>query len=343
MKYAQYQKSIGNSKVKPLYVLTGGEIFLRQEAIRLLKKRLGEDKFFFKEYEGDNLNLAELVSEIYSRPLFEEWNLVIVKKAGPVAAALHDPLTKYLNSPVPSSVVVIELEKLDQRTRFAKLVESKGVLVECDSLKEKTSGAVSELAGWIMNRVSRYQKKISLEVADYLGKMVGPGLNDLDLQLQKLSMFAAGKDTIELQDIRNLVENRHRINIFDLMDAIFSRQTGPALQLLSQLFKTGNIGQDGQLVIHPSHIALQCLRLIHFRLRQLWKYSVSHDEDLPQFLQWKLAKQAPLFSEQALASIWKKLMDTEWALKTSQLAPFLALEQLILFITGVGAHASRHR
>ena len=332
MKYTQFQKSL-KKKIEPLYVITGQENFLKQEMIQTLKNHLGEENIFFKEYQGDNqFDLKRFRSDIYSEPLFEDWNLIILKNAGTVLNSLGETIEKYLENPPSETILVIELNKLDQRLRFSKLIKKKGEIIECNLPKKYSRGAGDQMVTWIQKRAKHYKKTIGYEASLALQQLSGGNLDDLDMQIQKLSTFVQNRKEIASDDIHRLVGNNTRTNIFDLLDNVFQRNVRQALLLCKDLFEKGSLSQDGQVVSTAAGISLQLLRLFHYRIKQLWKFSVSHDvAKIPPFIKWKLQKEAAHFDARKLIALWEKLLETEFSLKSSRISPQLVIEQLIIF------------
>jgi DNA polymerase III delta subunit len=338
MNYKDFQRSLSkNKKVEPFYLLSGKEAFRKAEAISLLKSCLGEDTVFVKEYQGNTATkMDDIVAELYSKPLFEEWNLLVLHDADALLANLYEPLLQYLERPAADAILVVDVADLDQRTRFAKWVKEHGVVVECEPFKEQKSYARagdSEVTQWLSGRAAHYQKKISDDACRTLQQLVGSGMGDLDSQVEKLALFVEGRPNIEVADVQALVSQSKRTNIFELLDAVFNMQPRTALPLCAQLFQRGSIGQGGELVTDHMGIALQCLRLIQYRLRQLWKFSIANDTSgIPPFIQRSLKEQASHFPLGKLVAVWEKLGETEFSLKSSPQKPWFAIELLILFI-----------
>ena len=340
MKYLQFLKKLGHETIKPLYIVSGQESFLKLQAIEAIKNHLGQDRIFFKEYMADKqFEPRRLLDDLYSEALFDDFNLIILRDAQNIIARLHSPLVEYLSNTPAHSVLLIELDKLDQRTKFARLAKEKGVVVECTPLRQdipswqKGKRRDSELIEWLYSRVGHYHKNIKETAAYMLAELSGNNLSNLDLQIQKLTLFIKERREIGVADIEAMVQGSKRVNIFELLDAISARQQQTAMRLLYLLFRRGMISQDGQAVYDPTRISLQFLRLIHYRLRQIWKIRVAGDSsDVPPFLRSKLLDHAAKFSPGQLVLIWQRLLQTELAMKSSQTSPELALEQLLLFI-----------
>ncbi len=81
MKYSDFHPK--KMKRIPLYLIVGEEFLLRDEIIRSFRDCLGGNTLFFKESQtiAPEFSLEKLWGDVYSQPLFEEWNLIILRDA----------------------------------------------------------------------------------------------------------------------------------------------------------------------------------------------------------------------------------------------------------------------
>ncbi len=341
MEYLKFEKKITQLKSKALHVFAGPESFLRSEALLLLKKNIGEESLFYKEYNGnEGAKVDSIMMDLASDALFDDFNLIIVKEADSILGDLVEPLKKYMEGPNENSILVVDLQKLDKRSKFAKFVDKKGVLVECNSFFDRPKPWLnlppweSDLVRWVVGRAKHHRKKITSETAFLLTEAIGNSLKDLDSQLQKIATSISDKPQIANEDVERMVKNSKRGSAFDLLDTISACQLPQSLKIAQQIFTNGLEGKDGQAVYDHTHIALQIIRLIHYRLRQLWKVSVSKDPaGIPEYARRKLVQNVQHFPEAKLIRCWQELLETEHLLKTSKVTPALGVEQLILRFT----------
>lgn len=340
MDYLQFEKKIYKGKIAPLYIITGEENFLKKQAVDLIKKRLGEDRIFFKQYAVEKqFNIQNMLNDLYSDALFDDYNLIILHDVDSIVSKLHDAVISYVKSPTSSSILVLVFKKLDMRTKFAKFVKENSIIVDCKALRDEIPSwsrhkeGKSEVVCWIQTRVKNYKKTIDQQPAELLAKLVGNNLSDIDLQIQKLSLFVKERSKIDFEDIKSLVQGSKKVGIFDLMESIFCCKKAESLRLLHLLFQRGLTSQDGQSIYDHTHISLQCMRLIHYKLKQIWKLMINPNMDMSAYIKRKIMENVKLFSKKRLYLCWKELLQAELSLKTSQLPPNIIMEKLILFIS----------
>ncbi len=351
MKYTDFEKFLSGSKISHLYLLIGTEQFLKHEALAAIKKHLGKpDQVFFKEYNGDALEVEKFWDDVYSQPLFEDRNLIILhtadavfpKRSGarkktadddaPESSAEDQPevnekptknvfqqrLEEYLGKPPPYSSIVLEMEKALPK-KVSDLAKD-AVLVECNELRADswTKGRPSEVMQWVSKRIVQYHKKISAPALALLVDYIGSNLMDLDAQLQKLATYLGSRETIEEADIEAMVPASRKMNMFAFLDAVWDGDKAKATQMLYQMFDRG-IEAEGRLLMKSKEIAQQVIYLSRVKLVQLWKSSVTKDLSVHPFIQSRIAAQASAFTPQHLAMIWRELLTADLEVKRSDL------------------------
>lgn len=338
MKYSQFEKTIAKKSIKPVYLLLGTEKFLKNQAIDLLKKKLGEDRLFYKEWLSDeNFSAQNFFADLYSQSLFDEHNFILLKDANKVLSKLGDSLIKYIESPCSFSTLILEMEKIDQRTKLGKFLKEYDCTVDCEPLKENVPWSrENELVKWICMRMERYQKRIRYEAAESLAEYVGNNLHDISLQIEKLVVYAKDRKEILSDDIHSIVHATRKVNVFDFQDAISTKNLQQAIKFCDLLFRRYVSTQDGTTLSDHTGIALYLLKMIHKRFKDIWKIQISGDtKNIHPYVIKKLKEHCNHFNSKNLREIWRKILEAQLEVKISKSSPSLAIEKLIFFICGV--------
>ena len=184
------------------------------------------------------------------------------------------------------------------------------------------------LARWIKESAKQKHASISPTAIKLLTDLVGNDLWTLDLELEKLSLYASGR-TIEESDIRELVSQVREANIFSAVDAMIDGTPGRALRLLRQLWQDG---RDFPYLIAMMERQLRLLALA----RDLMDKGVPQAEvgkrlgALSQFVLRKTLEQARRHSLQDITGRYHRLLEADLAVKRGIMAPDLALELLVV-------------
>lgn len=351
-KFSQELNTVGHC-----YILEGTEHFLKLEAVSLLKEKSGgEGKVFFREYWASQINSAEeapellnlLWNDVYSEPLFEDRNLIILWDANHnFLLKLYERWATFMDSPIACSTLVIILEtspkkeaksdnsnetsddkdikleelsttgkkkkekKLSPQTLLANLLKRDDIIrVQCQPLKSY------EAVRWVPERVKKYGKKITLQAADLLVERTGAALQNLDQQLQQLVSFIKNRPTIEEKDVEALIQGTRKMDVFGFLNAIFDANKPEAIKIYRLMFQRGIVDMGGKVQHDEQNVARQLIGLFRFHLERLWIAAVSKQfGNMNSYARKILEKQASHFSPQNLCKLWQKLFDVDIATK----------------------------
>jgi len=176
---------------------------------------------------------------------------------------------------------------------------------------------------------------------DALVALVGPGLRQLSLEMEKAFAYAGDRDRITRADIEAAVSRVSETTIFMLVDAIGARQAGQALRHLTDILREEA----------PPYVLFMIAR----QFRMLYRSSVllaarkplamlQEVLGVPPFIVRRIAEQAKNFSPVSFPRIFARLLEADRAIKGTG-HPQLALEMLIadLCVTKSELTESRNR
>lgn len=152
-------------------------------------------------------------------------------------------LGEYLDDPAPFTILVLEAASLDQRTRLAKLLAEKTLVVAAelpggdDSRSEQqrlvTAAALArEMAGELGVEIDRAAAE---QLADALNAELGP----MRMEMEKLAAYAGARRRITAADVEAVVVSARRYTVWQLADLLAQRQAGRALTFLESLLREG--------------------------------------------------------------------------------------------------------
>ena len=188
------------------------------------------------------------------------------------------------------------------------------------------------LAVWIKNQAQDKGVGIAPAAVRLLADLVGNNLWTLDRELEKLSLFCAGR-SIEESDVRELVAQVREASIFNAVDAIIDGNAVVASRLLRQLFRDG---RDAGYII--AMVARQ-FRLVALA-KSLTESGMSQNEVgsrigvTAQFPLRKTLDQSRRHSWPVIHRGYQRLLDADLAIKRGRQEPELALELLVADLAG---------
>jgi DNA polymerase-3 subunit delta len=329
-----------------LYILWGEDLFSIQEKLQEIKDGLGDLSFLATNtsvLDGQKLSVNELRSKAETMPFLSEKRLVIVNglldrfeaKDKPVKAKKASTVTKEdesklfadcLNNLPPTTVLVltdnIEMKKnaLVNNPLF-KAISGKAEVKPFPGLKG------IKLSQWIQAKVTLKSGAISEQATALLMQLIGGDLYTLNNEINKLLAFTASR-RIEEKDVRMVVSAAQEADVFSMVDAIIDKKAGLAESLL------GNLTQKG---VAPTQILVLLARQIQLmvQIKDLKSQKKSSADIQTRlgivygFIWDKISARAEKYSADKLKDIYRKLLETDLAIKTGKYEGDLALEILI--------------
>lgn len=330
MKPEEFRKAIEKGDIGPLYFICGDESFLVEKGVKALMGRVVAADFRdfnLNVFYGRDCRGAEIVEAAQTLPMFSERRMVLVKDAERLSAeALEVVVVGYLANPSPSTCLVLQGEKPDQRKKFFQEFKKHGELVEFRRPYE------NQLSAFIREEAGRLGKRIEPATVELLVGLIGNNLRELASQIEKVATYAGDRPTITMDDVRAVASDSRIDSVFDLANALGGKNLPLALKSLHSMLGEGEA---------PLFILSMIIR--HFR--QIWMVRELLDKRVPApeigktlrinpyFLEGMIV-QGRKFSTNSLKRIFDRFFETDLALKSSGGKPDVLMERLVMDICG---------
>lgn len=223
-------KDIEKNELKRVYLIFGEEKYL----IRTIKNRMIKglvndgDTMNFTKFAGKDSSVKEIIQTCDTLPFFAEYRVVLLQDTGFFKTS-NDEMAEYMKD-IPESTVMIFIEsEVDKRNKVYKQVKNIGYICECSRMNR------SELSRWILVRLNKENKKITKENMNYLLEKLGDDMENIVSELDKLISYTMGRDVIDTDDIDAVCISEITGKIFEMVDAIGSKNQKKALDLYYDL------------------------------------------------------------------------------------------------------------
>ena len=327
MKPDEFIKSIEKGDIGPLYYLYGEESYLIEKGVKQLLSRLVSADlrdFNLNVYYGNECTGDDIAAAAQTLPMFAAWRVVQVKNADKLSVAALETLAAYVQDPSPSTCLILQGEKIDQRKKFFVEMKKRGELVEFKRLYE------NQLLPFIRSEAAEQGKKFQPAAAELLVCLSGNNLQDLVSQIEKIILYAGSRDIIELDDVKAVVSDTRVDSVFELANALGEKNLDKALRNLHALIEDG----EAPLLI---------LAMLTRHFRQLWKVRELVERKVPSqeigkaagvhpyFLQG-IVRQCKNYRVAELREVFERFFTLDFALKSGSAKPALLLERLVIDI-----------
>ena len=329
----------------PLYAFYGPDQYRAREALQALRSELdreGNLAHNTARLDARGLPAGDLRSACHSASFFAEDRLVIVEglqgrfsgarrrtsarsRTGGSATDL-DQFAEVLTSLPDSTTVVL----LDEQPSRAFLDAVAGVA----KLREFTILRFDALRAWAAERVRAQGASISASALERLVTLIdGYHLGELAQEVDKLVTYTNGRQ-IELADVETLVSGAVEYQIWDLTDAVIAGRTDRALAFVETMAARGGRDYAPQLLIYMLTRQYRQLILAQALLQGgASQQQVGERLGLSQFPLRKVTEQAARYPAERLEAAYRRLLETDVAVKTGVLEVDTALELLIADLT----------
>ena len=345
----ELNREIEKGQVMNLYLFSGDEQFLKEEALSRLKERLitpEMEAFNYNILYGFETDYEQIIAVAQGFPLFAEKRLVVVKQAEEMEdqkleegmenqklAALLSILEQYLKNPSPFTVLTLIYNEnrafwergkskkvTDYRRKEFKLLQKYCTEVSFKRLSE------DKVKTWIINYAKKHNYTISHEGVSYLIDLLGTDLATISNELQKAFIGLGERRRIEVKDLEGSTGRLHHHRIYELTNAIGKKELTPSLKILNRMIEDGDkpLSILNSLSRHLTKIAN-----LKGKLGKVSSPREAEKEFKPRNRE-RLKKQADMFTQEELASIFQYLSNIDIACKTTSLKPQFLLENLLM-------------
>jgi DNA polymerase-3 subunit delta len=331
------RKQLQQKDIKPVYLLFGGETYLRDLAAKTISDFALQDAQL-REFNESEISLAEVsfpqaIVAAEQLPMMANRRVVRLTEANISASGKKDTikeddeklLENYLKRPSESSVVIFVANELDKRRKMAKLLLENTVAVEFTSLSD------FELTAWAKTKEKELKTKFDDNGLRTLLNLVGNDVRKLTTEIEKLSTAALPEGIITKELVESLTPNSKEITNFALTDNLMSGNRQKSLEVLHKIL---NDGAEPLMLL--GLIANHYHRL--FLAKELMNEGVERREvarimKLPPFKQDDFLANARRTNADKLSNALKKISETDLAIKTSKATPRLQIEMLVCELT----------
>lgn len=316
-------RELERGELLPLYYFYGPEKGLMEQALARIKDRglvAATRDFNFALFHAEEAEPEEVVAALQLLPLRSSRRVVVIRQADVTWQKHAAAYLEYFCDPNPSSCAVFIGEKADLRTKYFQALEKKGAAVVFYPLY------AGELARWAKLEAEKLNFALSPDGLAALLERAGENLQELKLELEKLSLAHQGK-RIGVEEVLALTGDTRTENPFDLARAAGRLEGRRMLRLLRK-----NLQQGESPVLLLSLIARE-LRLIwrakELRARGLPRREVEAKLRILRGKEKEFWEEAERFPARVLPRIWQLTLQADEDLKSSRADRELLLERYL--------------
>ena len=230
---------------RPIYWLEGEEEYFIDKVIDYAENYIlneSETAFNLTVFYGKDADWPAVINACRRYPMFAERQVVLLKEAQQMRDI--EKLESYIENPLSSTIFVVSYKekKIDGRTRMAKLLKEKGVVLTTKKLYD------NQLPEWTEELVQSKELAISQKALMLLVDHIGNDLNRIENEIDKISINLGKRGTISEEDVEQYVGVSKDFNVFELQAAVATKNLPKAIQII-QYFEANPKAAPIQLIL----------------------------------------------------------------------------------------------
>ena len=253
----------GNGRLKPGYVLAGDELFLQDRCRTALLDAFAPPDlrdFCLSDLDLAGSSIFEVLDRAQTPSLMAPFQVVFVRNVRQLytRGAKKDEfaaLNRYFSSPNPQALLVfmadflripsdIRRMEMDDKNRFDRINETLGEhcgMVELARVNEE------DAMRWVVSTAQEANTRVDPDAARELIDALGADMLCIKSELEKLLLYTLGRGRITLGDVETMVLAAKQRSLYELTDAISSRNRARALALLQGLLNSSDGAEDSAI------------------------------------------------------------------------------------------------
>lgn len=326
--------------LKPVYLFYGDEKYLMEQYLQNVVDAYvekGQEDFNLHYFDGDQATVAEIIDACETLPFFASHKVVIVKntpyfrsKKNDLTDASSERLLNYLTEPSNETYLFFMVnESIDKRKKITKAVETKGRIVEFGKLEGNIFGR------WVHKKIKKQGVDLDHQALNhlvsrlaYLGKDHHKSLLEVENELQILCSSVYNKKIIEIEDVDALIKKPLESDMFKMVDAVGNKNASEGIRMMHDLLASGEAIQG---IFHMICRQFRLLKKIQMLVKEGYpQQTIAKTLGLHPYVVKLIVNQIHLFTSDQLSTILMECSDIDYKMKSTNIQPILAVEQLMV-------------
>ena len=349
----RFVSELVSRKLRPAYVFVGDEAFFRKrfrDAIieHLVPADLRDFSLF--EFDLSENDLAEVLDRARTPSLMAPFQVFFVRGVKNLFGRGSNEeklaaIEEYCKNPNPDALIVFVADhisipadvrrmEMQDKERYQRIRETMGQYCGIVELARVEEG---EAVRWISDYCTGRAVKMDADGARELVDALGGDMMMISNELEKLMLYVGARNRITLGDVETMVLAAKQRSLYELTDAISSKDRVRALEVLDAILSSGD-GEEAAI----GHIYMlaktfrQMLVILERNVRDqrmLWA-ALWQGFRVPPFAADDIIKQARRYkSRRDLTRAIRLVAKADLALRSNPVSKRMVLERLVMDLT----------
>lgn len=349
----RFVSDIASRKLRPAYVFVGDEGFFRKKfRDAILEHLVPADLRDFSLFEFDlsETDLAEVLDRARTPSLMAPFQVFFVRGVKNLFGRGSNEeklaaIEEYCGNPNPDGLVVFVADhisipadvrrmEMQDKERYQRIRETMGQYCGIVELARVEEG---EAVRWVSDYCAGRSVKMDSDAARELVDALGGDMMMISNEIEKLMLYVGAKNRITLGDVETMVLAAKQRSLYELTDALSSKDRVRALEVLDAILSSGD-GEEAAI----GHIYMlaktfrQMLVILERNVRDqrmLWA-ALWQGFRVPPFAADDIIKQARRYkSRRDLTRAIRLVAKADLALRSNPVSKRMVLERLVIDLT----------
>lgn len=258
----KFVNAVEKRTLAPGYVFIGDEAFFRKQCREAILKHLipvGMREFSFHEFDLDQAEVADVFDRARTPSLMAPFQVFFVRGVKALyGRGKHDAefaaIESYFKSPNPDALIIfiadhisipadVRRMEMQDKDRYERIRETLGewcTVIEFARVEE------TEAVRWVLDAAAKEEVKFEQDAAREMVDALGGDMMMIAGELEKLILYVGDKKRITLGDVETMVLAAKQRTLYELTDAISSKDRARAIEVLDAILSTGD-GDDAAI------------------------------------------------------------------------------------------------
>ena len=349
----RFVSELESRKLRAAYIFVGDEAFFRKRfRDAILEHLVPADLRDFSIFEFDlaENDLAEVLDRAQTPSLMAPFQVFFVRGVKNLFGRGSNEeklaaIEEYCKNPNPDALIVFVADhisipadvrkmEMQDKERYQRIRETMGQYCGIVELARVEEG---EAVRWITDYCTGRSVKIEADGARELVDALGGDMMMISNELEKLILYVGEKKRITLGDVETMVLAAKQRSLYELTDAISSKERVRALEVLDAILVSGE-GEDAAIghVYMLAKTFRQMLVILERNVRDqrmLWA-ALWQGFRVPPFAADDIIKQARRYkSRRDLTRAIRLVAKADLALRSNPVSKRMVLERLVIDLT----------
>ena len=346
----RFLSEVAAGKLRPAYVFVGDEAFFRDRCrAAILQHLVPPDLRELSLYEFDlaETSVVEVLDRAQTPSLMAPFQVFFVRNVKVLyGRGSHKEdfaaVEAYAKNPNPNALIVFvadhvsipaDVRRMDMqdRDKYERLRETLG---ESCAMLEFARVDEGDGVRWVVETAQQQGFKVDADAARELVDSLGADMMLVSNELEKLMLYTSEKKRITLGDVETMVLAAKQRNLYELTDAISSKDRARSLQVLNALLSSGD-GEEAAIghLYMLARTFKQMLVVLERNVRDsraIWQ-ALWQGFRVPPFAADDLIRQARRYkSRRELTRALRLIARADLDLRSNPVSKRMVLENLVL-------------